>query len=152
MTQILSVFNDVTDVISGSDYLTVNLYLPKVWRMKEILMIKCDDRNEYIKSMATKMYAKFEKYWGESNLLMSIASILDSRYKMKLINLCFPIIYPLDKDDDHIENVLTALKELFESYVSAHKVYILQETSQANTASSSSSAIVGDVVLRIFQS
>jgi hypothetical protein len=86
VTQILSIFNDVTNVVSGSNYLTVNLYLPKVLRMKEILMIKCEDRNEYIKSMTTKMNAKFEKYWGESNLLMSIAAILDPRYKMKLIS------------------------------------------------------------------
>ena len=96
VTQILSVFNYVTNVVFGNDYPTTNLYLPKVWRMKEILMIKCEDRNEYIRSMTTKMNVKFEKYWGESNLLMSIAAILDSRYKMKLINFCFPIIYPSD--------------------------------------------------------
>jgi hypothetical protein len=63
--------------------------------MKEVLMIKCEDRNEYIRSMAIKMTNKFDKYWGESNLLMSIAAVLDPRYKMKLINFCFPIIYPL---------------------------------------------------------
>jgi hypothetical protein len=59
---------------------------------------------------------------------MSIAAVLDPRYKMKLINLCFPIIYPSDKHGDYIENVLTVLKELFESCVSAHKAFILQET------------------------
>jgi DNA gyrase/topoisomerase IV subunit A len=86
VTQILSVFNDVTNVVFGSNYPTVNLYLPKVLRMKEILMIKYEDRNEYIRSMTTKMNAKFEKYWSESNLLMSIAAVLDPIYKMKLIS------------------------------------------------------------------
>ena len=64
VTQILSVFNDVINIISGSNYPTANLYLLEVWRIKEILMIKCEDKNEYIRSMATKMNAKFEKYWG----------------------------------------------------------------------------------------
>ena len=130
----LSVFNDATNVVFGSEYPTINLYLPEVWRMKEVLMIKCVDRNENIRSMATKMTNKFDKYLGESNLLMSIAAVLDPKYKMKLINFCFPIIYHLPPTVDrlgagyYIENVLTVLKELFKAYVSAHTAFILQET------------------------
>jgi hypothetical protein len=30
VNQVLSVFNDVTNVVSGSDYPTANLYLPEV--------------------------------------------------------------------------------------------------------------------------
>jgi hypothetical protein len=77
--------------------------------MKEVLMNKCEDENEYMRSMATKMMSKFDKYWGDTNLMMSkfdkywgdtnlmmsIAAVLDPRYKMKLINFCFPIMYPL---------------------------------------------------------
>ncbi|XP_059436160.1 zinc finger BED domain-containing protein RICESLEEPER 2-like [Corylus avellana] len=153
VNQVLSVFNDVTNVVSGSEYPTANLYLLEVWRMKEVLMIKCDDRNEYMRSMASRMIDKFDKYWGDSNLLMSIAAVLDPRYKMKLINFCFPIIYPLTEACSHIKNVLAVLKELFEAYVSAHTACILQETAQlaqVNVPScSSSSAIVGDVVSQI---
>jgi hypothetical protein len=119
--------------------------------MKEVLMIKCEDRNEYIRSMATKMRDKFDKYLGESNLLMSITAILDPKYKMKLINFCFPIIYPLSKTRDYIDNVLAVLKELFESYVSAHMAFILHETAQVNAFSSSSMEMVRDVVPKIFQ-
>jgi hypothetical protein len=82
---------------------------------------------------------------------MSIAAVLDPRYKMKLINFCFPIIYPLSQACDHIENVLAVLKKLFESYVSAHKAFILQKTAQINASSSSSSAIVRDAVPKISQ-
>ncbi|XP_059462188.1 zinc finger BED domain-containing protein RICESLEEPER 2-like [Corylus avellana] len=150
VNQVLSVFNDVTNVVSGSEYPTANLYLPEVWRMKEVLMIKCHDRNEYMRSMAIRMIDKFDKYWGDSNLLMSIAAVLDPRYKMKLINLCFPITYPLTEAGNRINDVLAVLKELFESYVSAHTACILQETTQVNVPScSSSTAIVGDVVPKI---
>ena len=152
VNQVLSVFNDVTNVVSGREYPTANLYLPEVWKMKEVLMIKCEDMNEYIRSMATKMNDKFDKYWGESNLLMSRAIVLDPRYKMKLINFYFPIIYPLSKARDHIDNVLVVLKVLFESYVSAHKAFILEETAQVNASSSSSSVeMVRYVVPKISQ-
>jgi hypothetical protein len=158
VNQVLSVFNDVTNVVSGSDYPTANLYLPKVWRMKEVLMNKCEDRNEYMRSMASKMMVKFDKYWGDTNLMMSIVAVLDPRYKMKLINFCFPIMYPLPPTVDrpgagyYIKNVLTVLKELFEAYVSAHTASILQETAQVNaTAASSSSSIARDVVPKVGQ-
>jgi hypothetical protein len=111
VNQVLSIFNDITNVVSGIDYPTTNLYLPEVWRMKEVLMNKCEDRNEYMRSMETKMIVKFDKYWGDTNLLMSIAAVLDPRYKIKLINFCFPIMYPLSPTVDrpsagyHIENV-----------------------------------------------
>jgi len=54
--------------------------------IKEILADMCMDQDEYIKSMAHEMNAKFEKYWGECNLLMSIAAVLDLRCKMELIH------------------------------------------------------------------
>jgi hypothetical protein len=61
--------------------------------MKNILTKKCDDENDYIKSMAQQMKAKFDKYWSECNLLMTFAAILDPRFKMVFIRFCFPKIY-----------------------------------------------------------
>ena len=72
VNQVLIVFNDVTNVVSRSDYPTFNLFLLEVWRMKEILDIKAADRNTYIRLMAAKMSDKFDKYWGESNMLMAL--------------------------------------------------------------------------------
>jgi hypothetical protein len=83
--QLLGVFNQITNIVSGSDYSTSNLFLPQVWRMKDILKSKCGDSNEYIQSMACKINVKFEKYWGEVNLLMGVDAVLDLRYKMTLI-------------------------------------------------------------------
>jgi hypothetical protein len=59
MCQLLGVFNQVTNIVSGSDYPIANLFLPEVWRMKDVLTTKCGDGNEYIKSMARKMNTKF---------------------------------------------------------------------------------------------
>jgi hypothetical protein len=62
VNQVLSVFNYVTNVVFGTEYPTANLYLPEVWRIKEVFMNKCEDRNKYMRSMATKMIEKFDKY------------------------------------------------------------------------------------------
>jgi hypothetical protein len=86
--------------------------------MKEILSIKCMDRNEYIKAMATKMTENFDKYWGECNLLMAIVVVLDPRYKMKLINFYFPLIYPEPEASMHIDNMMSLFGELYEVYMS----------------------------------
>jgi hypothetical protein len=91
--EFLEVFNQVTNIVSGTDYPTANLFLPEVWLMKDIIDKKSSHENECIRSMAYKMKIKFDKYWGECNLLMSVATILDQRCKMLLIKFCFPIIY-----------------------------------------------------------
>jgi hypothetical protein len=35
VNQILEIFNEVMNIVFGSDYLTSNLFLPKVWRLKK---------------------------------------------------------------------------------------------------------------------
>ncbi|KAG6633675.1 hypothetical protein CIPAW_12G065500 [Carya illinoinensis] len=62
--QILAVFNEVTNIISGTEYPTTNLFLPEVWRIKEVLNKKSLDLNDYIRAMVVKMNTKFDKYWG----------------------------------------------------------------------------------------
>ena len=127
MNQLLAIFNDVTNIVYGSDYPTSNLFLPKVWRMKEIMDVKAGDRNEYIRLMTARMSDKFDKYWGDTNMLMALATVLDLRYKMKLISFCFPIIYPLDVEGNHIKGVLSVLKELYKVYAAAHNSSIFQQ-------------------------
>ncbi|XP_058184164.1 zinc finger BED domain-containing protein RICESLEEPER 2-like [Rhododendron vialii] len=90
--QFLEIFNDVTNIISGSEYPTSNLFLTEVWRIKEILDKIIEDSDDCIRLMAIRKKLKFDKYWGESNLLMGLGAILDPRYKMVLPRFCFPVI------------------------------------------------------------
>jgi hypothetical protein len=76
--------------------------------------------------MAARMSDKFDKYWGDMNMLMALAAVLDPIYKMKLISFCFPIIYPLDVEGNRIKGVLSVLKELYEVYVTAYNSSIFQ--------------------------
>jgi hypothetical protein len=102
--------------------------------MKKKLNLKCVDRNEYLRPMASKMALKFDKHWGECNLLMSIAAVLDPRYKMKVINFFFSFIYPEPKSSMHIENVLSILHELYKVYVTTHNSSILKQSANENAA------------------
>ncbi|KAG8374625.1 hypothetical protein BUALT_Bualt10G0014900 [Buddleja alternifolia] len=83
---LLEVFWKATHVISGSNYPTSNLFLQEVVRVKVELDNKSQSSDDFIYDMVNSMKRKFDKYWGESNLLMVIAAILDPRYKMMALD------------------------------------------------------------------
>ncbi|XP_028060061.1 zinc finger BED domain-containing protein RICESLEEPER 2-like [Camellia sinensis] len=142
--QFLAIFNEVTNIIYGSDYPTSNLFLTEVWRIKEILNEKSVDDNEYIRAMTLKMKVKFDKYWGECNLLMAMATVLDPRYKMILIDFCFPEIYPEAEATRNISMVREALYELYNEYVSIDTSSNTEKSFLHNTrATGSSSSMQG---------
>ncbi|XP_074587629.1 zinc finger BED domain-containing protein RICESLEEPER 1-like [Curcuma longa] len=88
--------------------------------------------------MANKMKAKFDKYWGDSNLLISIAAVLDPRNKMKLIEWCFPEIYSVSDAIEHISMIRETLYMLYNEYVEAHKASVGSSNVQAETQRESS--------------
>ncbi|XP_059446001.1 zinc finger BED domain-containing protein RICESLEEPER 2-like [Corylus avellana] len=145
--EILGVFNRTIKIVSGSDYPTANLFLPEVWRMKQVLTKKSEDENEYIRSMAQKMKLKFDKYWSECNLLMSIAAILDPRFKMMLIRFCFPIIYKESEATSNIELVEKSLKEIYDVYVNEHNSNFVEQNLQSIAQRSSSHGASSSVAI-----
>ncbi|KAL6508604.1 hypothetical protein OROGR_023315 [Orobanche gracilis] len=130
---VLQAFWESTHVMSGSDYPTANLYLVEVCRIKELLDSKSLVSDIFIVRMVTKMKEKFDKYWGDCNLLMSIAAILDPRLKMVVIEHCFPKIYPFGADEKKAE-VRAALYSLYEEY---EKMYSGSSTSTSTSQSNS---------------
>jgi hypothetical protein len=151
VNQFLGIFNDVTNIVSGSDYPTSNLFLPQIWRIKEILNIKSRERNGYIRDMASVMEEKFQKYWGDCNLLMSWVVVLDPRFKMKFINFCFPMIYDtdehaeMDEARENIKTVMAALRDYYEFYLAAHNMHVMKQASEDSNAVNSSNVSGLDV-------
>ena len=120
--QLLEVFTLATHVISGNDYPTANLYLPEVWRVKQVIDKAAEDEDYFMREMAAAMKVKFDKYWGECNLLMAIASVLDPRCKFHVVNYCFPLIYkPEYVAKENVDMVMTSLEMLYEEYVELSK-------------------------------
>ncbi|KAG6519434.1 hypothetical protein ZIOFF_022928 [Zingiber officinale] len=117
----LELFNELTKIISGSEYPTSNLFLPELWQVKEILDQQILIGSSFTKAMTIKMKTKFDKYWGQCNLVISIAAILDPRNKIKLIEFAFPIIYEHEVSANQIVLVKNSLYELYNEYVTAHE-------------------------------
>lgn len=116
----LGIFYEITNIISGSDYPIANLFLVELYRIKELLNEKALDFSDHIRFMAESMALKFDKYWGESNVLMSLGAILDPRYKMVLVNHTFPVIYGEVAAPRYIDEMRCILYDLYNEYVDAY--------------------------------
>ncbi|GFZ15577.1 hypothetical protein Acr_24g0017670 [Actinidia rufa] len=113
--------------------------------MKEILDAKSVDENDYIRAMALKMKKKFDKYWGECNLLMAIGAVLDPRCKMMVIEFCFPEIYHTEAEaNKNIDMVREDLYELYYEYVSVHTSVNSEGSSQLKTRETCSSSTLSN--------
>lgn len=86
----LEIFYKVTELFSGTQYPTSNVYFPKVCEIRLALNEWIFSSNSTIQGMADSMIPKFEKYWSMINGVMTIGVILDPRLKMKLLNYFFP--------------------------------------------------------------
>ncbi|VAH14919.1 unnamed protein product [Triticum turgidum subsp. durum] len=117
---ILAVLNMTTTMFSGSTYPTANEFFLLIVNVKKVLDDASASTDKFLHDMGNAMLQKFEKYWKECSTLLSIASILDPRYKMDLINFCFPKIYVASDIEHNIDSVSSTLKELYEHYESDH--------------------------------
>ncbi|KAK2993380.1 hypothetical protein RJ640_008981 [Escallonia rubra] len=128
----LEIFREVTDSISRTKYPTANMFLPEVWKIKEALNEKSRDENRYMQYVEMKRKEKCDKYWGEYNLLMAIAAVLDPRYKMTFIKFCFPKIYDEVESKKNIELVSGSLLEVYKEYVLNHALHCSNVTKESS--------------------
>ncbi|XP_024993945.1 zinc finger BED domain-containing protein RICESLEEPER 2-like [Cynara cardunculus var. scolymus] len=88
----LGLFYRVTETFSRTKYPTSNMFFPLICEIKLSIKSWEDDQNDVIRNMASSLLLKFDKYWGVIHDVMSVAIVLDPRYKLKLINYFFPKI------------------------------------------------------------
>ncbi|KAK6149525.1 hypothetical protein DH2020_017050 [Rehmannia glutinosa] len=117
----LEEFNEITHIISGTEYPTSNLFLTQLFKIKKMLKNADVGSRSYMVEMVKKMQFKFDKYWGDCNLLISVAAVLDPRNKMKLIEWCFREIYSPGDAIVHVTTIRETLRMLYNEYVEAHK-------------------------------
>ena len=68
--------------------------------------------------MSSNMIAKFDQYWKDVHGVMAIASLLDPRFKLKLLKYFFPLIYGEDKATKEVANVRKLCEDIFKDYQS----------------------------------
>ncbi|XP_027090497.1 zinc finger BED domain-containing protein RICESLEEPER 2-like [Coffea arabica] len=118
----LEIFHEITDMIFGSEYPPANIFLVELYRIKELLNKKALDPFEHIRAMVGSMSTKFDKYWGKSNVLLSLGAILDQRCKMFLINHAFSVIYGEDTAPRFMAKIRDIPYELYNEYIDCHIV------------------------------
>ncbi|KAL0907906.1 hypothetical protein M5K25_022359 [Dendrobium thyrsiflorum] len=69
--------------------------------------------------MTKKIKNKFDKYWGECNLLMAFGAVMDPRMKFVVIEFAYPMIYPGDESMRNMLHVRSLLYEMYEEYVTS---------------------------------
>ena len=92
----LEVFNTVTEMISGTKYPTANAYFSEICEIKLAISEWLNSPNEVIRKMANKMFDKFQSYWSVTHDIMGIATVLDPRYKMELLEFYYEQLYEGD--------------------------------------------------------
>lgn len=144
---ILKVFYDATNIISGSEYPTANLFLNEVFRVKVVLDERSCDEEEFIRNMVQKMKAKFDKYWGECNLLMAVGCVLDPRCKMRALEFSFPKLYTSFEAESNIKEVERLLYAIYKEYsdASTEKLQGTRTNSESQGSSSRSTQISEEI-------
>ena len=115
ISKFLQVYHQVTLAFSGSNYPTSNLYFPNVLKVRLLLKEELESKDEFIKSMATKMNLKFDKYWCKFSTIMAIAVIFYPRYKFHIIEWAYKKIYGSSSDLE-LDLFKHKLFSLFEEY------------------------------------
>ncbi|KAK4415738.1 Zinc finger BED domain-containing protein RICESLEEPER 4 [Sesamum alatum] len=94
----------------------------KIYVVKVLLDKKTLENDMFIRDMIARMKVKFYKYWGETNLLMSIAAVLDPRIKLRALEFCFPRLYSSENVERQIAIVRKTLSKLYSEYVAISNI------------------------------
>jgi hypothetical protein len=114
----LKIFYDATELLSGTNYVTANLFFLKIcgiylaiekWRTSAIPKVE---------EVSLLMKEKFIKYWADVHGLIEIATVLDPRYKLKFMKALYTTIYGEESPATTIElaRVRSLLYELVFEY------------------------------------
>ena len=136
----LRLFNSITEVFSGTKYPTANLYFPKICEIKLAISKWIDDPDELIRQMAEKMLDKFDKYWTVIHDIMGVATVLDPRFKMELLEYYYEKLYPLDAFEE-----VKKFEQLCYDLLSDYQLKMKQDSSSDSPMLDASG--VGDDVL-----
>ncbi|XP_019184812.1 PREDICTED: zinc finger BED domain-containing protein RICESLEEPER 2-like [Ipomoea nil] len=125
VSKFLQRFYEFTLKVSGTTYVTSNVYFPEICELYCTLCdwIKSDD--EQFSAMAKRMKEKFEKYWGNverMNMILYVATVLDPRRKYVFADFCFKRMYSPDQASVLSSNLRDATSKLFVEYHGLLKV------------------------------
>ncbi|OWM74551.1 zinc finger BED domain-containing protein RICESLEEPER 2-like [Punica granatum] len=115
----LGVFFEITSLFSGIKYPTANLFFPSTFKAYLMLKEFSDGTDEDLGPMSLGMLMKFEKYWFEFSVILSIAVILDPRYKLEFVDWSYRKLY--GSQSSEFQTVRDKLFSFYEEYTACDK-------------------------------
>lgn len=115
----LKTFYELTLKFNGSLYSTSNLYFLEICEVKQELDVLSKDYDSLLGNMAASMKKKFDKYWGDPekmNVVLFLGIVLDPRYKLEYLALCFSYIYEEPVAKRMLKSIEGVLRRLFHEY------------------------------------
>ncbi|XP_042006268.1 zinc finger BED domain-containing protein RICESLEEPER 4-like [Salvia splendens] len=82
------------------------------------LRLSINSPDEYIRKMVEKMLPKFEKYWSDFSMILTIAVVFDPRYKLQFVDFFYKKLY--GPDSLQFELVKGKLFALFDEYSNSY--------------------------------
>ncbi|KAF0921598.1 hypothetical protein E2562_009790 [Oryza meyeriana var. granulata] len=114
----LKMFDDITVLFSGTNYVIANVQLFKICEAKTKIKKWSECGISIIEQMSTKMIEKFDKYWKDIQGPMGIATVLDPRFKIEFLLGFFECLFGHTCEDcrQKVEDVKTSLCDLMKEY------------------------------------
>ncbi|KAJ3685698.1 hypothetical protein LUZ61_014862 [Rhynchospora tenuis] len=111
------ILDATTNILPGTMYPTANLFLVEICNVKKEICKAYESSDAFLRTMSKPMFDKFNKYWGEVEVLMAIACILDPLFKLVGVEYAFHELYPANEVEERVNGVTSKLRALYEKYV-----------------------------------
>jgi hypothetical protein len=85
----LRLFVDISELLSGTKYVTTNLFFPKICNVYIEIRKWSTVAHPRIEEMFRQMKEKFDKYWSDVHGLLAVATVLDPRFKLHMLKAFF---------------------------------------------------------------
>uniref|UniRef100_A0A452YAF5 HAT C-terminal dimerisation domain-containing protein n=1 Tax=Aegilops tauschii subsp. strangulata TaxID=200361 RepID=A0A452YAF5_AEGTS len=133
----LRLFYEVTELFSGTGYVTTNVYFPKICEIKMKMRQWETSSNEIVQNMTKSMAVKFDKYWSDIQGLMAIATLLDPRYTKQMLVACFAMLHGIEPScyecTAKVDDIVASLHSLLDHYEVESEAYKPDEESILST-------------------
>lgn len=106
----------ITELFSGTKYVTANLFFPKISSIRLAIRKWSTSEHVPLQKMSEEMKTKFEKYWKEVHGLMSVATVLDPRYKLHMLQALFGSLYGFEHATAEVEKIRKLMGDLLLEY------------------------------------
>ncbi|KAJ1693060.1 hypothetical protein LUZ63_009758 [Rhynchospora breviuscula] len=124
MAGFLEPFLDATKTFSNVRRPSSHTYIKEIWAIRRLLLDEDSQKSPILRKLALKMQLKFDKYWKDPNVILTMATFFDPRYKFIFLAFCFKKAYGdgYEARLEHIRGLVNEFYEIYESSTRADRV------------------------------